>query len=166
MSRQDRVSTSRQARARRIQRAEYRGKLHIDKAEIPPNKRYLWVRETILGYRDGDNVSMRLQAGWSPVPAKRHPTWVPPPLEEGEAMPTLIRRAGMLLMEKDLSAALQDDEDLAAENFEILDSVDVDAERKSKSDRNFVATGHSSTKIERRDAAGRLIREGTQTFED
>lgn len=163
MARNDRVSTSRAARQRRLQRAEFRGVLHIDRNEIPPDKRYIWVREVVVGMRDGNNVAQRMRDGWRPVPAVNHPTWVAPKLEESDPEPTLIRRGDMLLMWKPLSQALQDDEDLAAENADILESVDVDAERHSRSNKNFIATGNSSTKIERRDAAGRLLRDG---FED
>ena len=67
----------------------------IDKADIPPGWAYEWKRHTILGAEDPAYQVALYRAGWEPVPASRHPAYMP---VDGHY--ETITRKGMVLMER------------------------------------------------------------------
>lgn len=75
-----------------------------DPSEIPPDMEYRWVRETVRGYVDEDNVLNKTRNGWTPVPASRHSAY-----SAGSLFPgmkplhddnSIIRHSGLVLCEK------------------------------------------------------------------
>lgn len=137
MAQPSRASTTRVATQRALHsRSEFRGKLHIDPARVPKDKTYIWVRETVLGAPDHENVSERMRDGWAPVPLDRHPEFMPPVLE-GHIRSPYIRRGGQILMELDRDEYNLRQDDLRQENAEIVASVDRD--RQASADKNFPA---------------------------
>lgn len=74
---------------------------YVDPSTIPAESRYFWMRESTLGQPDEANVTKMMMAGWKPVPATRHPELIPPRLPGREdEMTQIIRRGGLILMEK------------------------------------------------------------------
>ncbi len=68
---------------------------YIDPAVIPPGWSYEWKRKTILGEEDPAYQVQLAHTGWEPVPASRHPTFMP-----SNSHHTTIERKGMILMER------------------------------------------------------------------
>lgn len=132
-----RASTTRAASQRVLgMRSDFRGKLHIDPARVPDDKTYIWVRETVLGAPDHENVSERMMDGWAPVPLDRHPEFMPPVLD-GHTRSPYVRRGGQILMELSRVEYEARQDELRRENAEIVASVDRD--RQYGADKNFPA---------------------------
>jgi len=68
---------------------------YIDLSEIPDGWTYEWKRKTVLGQEDPAYQVQLARMGWEPVPASRHPRYMP----EG-AKYASIERKGMVLMER------------------------------------------------------------------
>lgn len=94
-------------RARAAQRAaELRGhrgdedmdasdEFYVDPQDVPDGWSYEWKRKTVLGAEDPAYQVALARAGWEPVPASRHPSYMP---MDGHF--TTIERKGMILMER------------------------------------------------------------------
>jgi hypothetical protein len=68
-----RVSTERNKQLNRVMNMEYYSPLWVDPDLIPLGMEYRWIRESVLGQPDlSRSIEMR-RAGWTPVPASRHP---------------------------------------------------------------------------------------------
>lgn len=70
---------------------------YIDQNSIPPGWSYEWKRKVVLGKEDPAYQVHLARTGWEPVPASRHPSYMP----EGSTSAT-IERKGMILMERPL----------------------------------------------------------------
>lgn len=68
---------------------------YIDQSVIPEGWSYEWKRKTILGQEDPAYQVQLARTGWEPVPASRHPSYMP----AGDKYAT-IERKGMVLMER------------------------------------------------------------------
>lgn len=121
--------------------------LDFDATKVAPGKRYLWVRENVLGQHDRENVSRRMRRGWTPVPAERHPEANPPALP-GETPDPLIRRGGMLLMEIPIEEARREDAAKLHANKQIMEAVDFDRREQVRKS-GFEPVSEESTKIAR-----------------
>lgn len=93
-------------RARAAKRAaELRGHLgddfdgtdefYINPDDVPDGWAYEWKRKTVLGAEDPAYQVALARAGWEPVPASRHPSYMP---MDGHY--ATIERKGMILMER------------------------------------------------------------------
>ena len=69
----------------------------ISKSDIPQGWAYEWKRKTVMGAEDPAYQVALARAGWEPVPASRHPAYMP----SGTDYAT-IERKGMILMERPL----------------------------------------------------------------
>jgi hypothetical protein len=68
---------------------------YVNPNDIPDGWSYEWKRKSVLGQEDpGYNVAIA-RAGWEPVPAARHPSYMPAGMSSG-----VIERKGMVLMER------------------------------------------------------------------
>ena len=63
--------------------------------DAPPGWNYEWKRKTLLGAEDPAYAVSLARTGWEPVPAERHPSYMP----SGSKHAT-IERKGMILMER------------------------------------------------------------------
>ena len=63
--------------------------------EIPDGWTYEWKRKSVLGQEDAAHQIALARKGWEPVPASRHPSFMP----DGGNFNT-IERKGMILMER------------------------------------------------------------------
>jgi hypothetical protein len=63
--------------------------------DAPPGWNYEWKRKTLLGAEDPAYAVSLARTGWEPVPAERHPSYMP----TGNKHAT-IERKGMILMER------------------------------------------------------------------
>jgi hypothetical protein len=124
---------------------EAQGRLYIDPTRIPPGVRLLWVREATLGQPDQDNVERNLMNGWSPVTADAFPDLVPPTLPGTTRSDTLVRRGGLILMQRAIERCEEDEDRLRRTNQEILEAVDADR----RGDRNFQPTRELHSRTER-----------------
>jgi len=70
-------------------------KFWIDPDDIPPGWSYEWKRRETLGKQDPAYQVALARKGWEPVPAQRHPSYMP----EGDQH-RIIEREGMVLMER------------------------------------------------------------------
>lgn len=124
MARKTRAMEARKAEQRPMPRTQHRGDLFVDPTKIPRGMTYRWIRESMLGQPDPQNVTKRQINGWMPVPADRHPELVPPPLPgyEGTA-PLIIRVGGQILFEKPTRDIEADRAELRKENAEIMGSI-------------------------------------------
>jgi hypothetical protein len=68
---------------------------YINKDMIPPGWTYEWKRKSVLGQEDPAYQVQLARMGWEPVPASRHPSYMP----DGNRSVT-IERKGMILMER------------------------------------------------------------------
>lgn len=68
---------------------------YIDQSLIPPGWSYEWKRKTVMGMEDPAYQVQLSRMGWEPVPASRHPSYMP----VGNSYNT-IERKGMILMER------------------------------------------------------------------
>lgn len=68
---------------------------YIDPSDVPDGWEYEWKRRTVLGQEDPAYQVQTARAGWEPVPAGRHPAFMP----MGGKHAT-IERKGMVLMER------------------------------------------------------------------
>lgn len=71
-------------------------KFDFDESKIPPGMKYQWIRATIGGQEDPENLIMAEQNGWTPVPAARHRELSGSRAAEDAE----IRRGGLILMEQ------------------------------------------------------------------
>lgn len=110
----NRAATSRQTSMRQRPQNEYQSALYIDPLSIPRNMTYRWVREASLAQPDQNNVTKALRTGWRPVPADRHPEFMPPSIPglTDHLDQTLIRNGGLLLCER-LTRDVERDADFA-----------------------------------------------------
>lgn len=69
-------------------------KFYVDPGSIPDGWTYEWKRHSMYGKEDPAYHVQILRAGWSPVPATRHPEMMP---DQGSY--NTILREGMILME-------------------------------------------------------------------
>ena len=69
----------------------------IPQEMIPPGWSYEWKRKSVLGQEDPAYAVSLARKGWEPVPADRHPSFMP----DGARFAT-IERKGMVLMERPL----------------------------------------------------------------
>ncbi len=90
------------ARARAAALREHAGEVHegtdefyINPEIIPQGWTYEWKRRTILNAEDPAYAVALARAGWEPVPASRHPSFMP-----SGGNYTTIERKGMVLMER------------------------------------------------------------------
>jgi len=70
-------------------------KYRIDDRIVPDGWSYEWKRKSILGQEDPSYQVQLERMGWEPVPASRHPSYMP----DGNKYAT-IERDGMVLMER------------------------------------------------------------------
>lgn len=71
-------------------------RFEYDESKTPPGMVYQWVRATLAGQEDPENLILAEQNGWQCVPAGRHPE-----LAGQRAAPeSEIRRGGLVLMEQ------------------------------------------------------------------
>ena len=70
-------------------------KFFIDQSKVPAGWSYEWKRKTVLGQEDPSYMVQLERMGWEPVPASRHPSYMP----DGGRYNT-IERDGMILMER------------------------------------------------------------------
>tara|TARA_R110000868_G_scaffold187316_1_gene429813 strand:- start:2285 stop:2917 length:633 start_codon:yes stop_codon:yes gene_type:complete len=68
---------------------------YVDQNTIPPGWDYEWKRKTVLNQEDPAYQVQLARTGWEPVPADRHPSYMP----DGNRHST-IERKGMILMER------------------------------------------------------------------
>lgn len=74
-------------------------RFEYDESKTPPGMTYQWVRATLAGQEDPENLILAEQNGWTPVPAGRHPELAG--LRAAETNPNgEIRRGGQILMEQ------------------------------------------------------------------
>lgn len=81
-----------------------RGKFWVDASRIPEDTEYRWVLETANGVDQENNLQKKQMAGFTPVPADRHPELVIKDYRVGEGRmkaPNYVRRLGHILMERD-----------------------------------------------------------------
>lgn len=122
-SRGEQLATHRSPSDRRSSRMRRQSRLYIDPRSIPHDVVYQWVRESVLGAHDPNNMSENLIAGWVPVRADRHPELVPPPFP-GSKADELIRRGGLILCQRPKEHVEADLADLRAENEDAIASLD------------------------------------------
>jgi hypothetical protein len=71
-------------------------RFEFDETQIPSGMAYQWVRATLAGQEDPENLILAEQNGWQTVPAGRHPE-----LAGSRVSPeSEIRRGGLVLMEQ------------------------------------------------------------------
>ena len=70
---------------------------YIDPQDVPEGWAYEWKRKTLLGQEDPAYQVQLARMGWEPVPASRHPAYMP---DNGRH--ATIERKGMILMERPL----------------------------------------------------------------
>jgi len=70
---------------------------YINPDDVPEGWTYEWKRKTLLGQEDPAYQVQLARTGWEPVPASRHPAYMP---DNGKH--TTIERKGMILMERPL----------------------------------------------------------------
>lgn len=70
-------------------------KFFIPSADIPEGWDYQWKRRKTVGAEDPAYEVATARAGWEPVPAHRHPSYMPKGWKGGD-----IERDGMVLMER------------------------------------------------------------------
>ena len=70
---------------------------YIDQGIVPPGWSYEWKRKTVMNQEDPAYQVQLQRTGWDPVPASRHPSYMP----DGGRYST-IERKGMVLMERPL----------------------------------------------------------------
>lgn len=79
------------------------GPLHVPAHLVPKGMVYRWVRESLVGMPDGNNMSARARRGWRPVPANRPGHDILMQTSMFGADPanaaTVIRNGGLLLCE-------------------------------------------------------------------
>jgi hypothetical protein len=99
-------------RAHRSGDIESTDRFGIDPSIIPNGWSYEWKRKSILNQEDPAYSVKLMEAGWEPVPASRHPGYMP----KGNF--NTIERDGMILMErpKDLTDEARDVELKRARN--------------------------------------------------
>lgn len=68
---------------------------YVSPSDVPDGWSYEWKRKTVLGQEDPAYQVQTARKGWEPVPASRHPSYMP----DGGAHKT-IERKGMVLMER------------------------------------------------------------------
>jgi hypothetical protein len=68
---------------------------YIPMESVPDGWTYEWKRKSVLGQEDAAHQIALARKGWEPVPASRHPSFMP----EGGHHAT-IERKGMILMER------------------------------------------------------------------
>jgi hypothetical protein len=90
------------AAARAAQLREHQGdqndgadKFYVDPHDIPEGWDYEWKRVSTLGKADPSYEVATARAGWEPVPAERHPAYMP----TGGTY-SVIERDGLVLMER------------------------------------------------------------------
>lgn len=74
---------------------EAEDKFHINMSSVPEGWTYEWKRKTTYGKDDASYDVQVARAGWDPVPADRHPAYMPPGYR-GKS----IERDGMILCER------------------------------------------------------------------
>lgn len=67
---------------------------YVNPSDIPDGWAYEWKRDTVLNQEDPAYQVSLARAGWEPVPADRHPSYMPKGKFDS------IRRKGMVLMER------------------------------------------------------------------
>ena len=68
---------------------------YIDRGLVPAGWDYEWKRVTVMGQEDPAYQVQLARGGWEPVPADRHPAYMPKGWKGGT-----IERKGMVLMER------------------------------------------------------------------
>jgi hypothetical protein len=68
---------------------------YINQSDIPDGWSYEWKRKSVWGQEDPSYQVQLARMGWEPVPADRHPSYMP---DKGNY--TTIERKGMVLMER------------------------------------------------------------------
>lgn len=118
-----RSAETRAADVRRMPQVRYQGKLYFPQEKIPRGMVYRWIRESLLNEPDPSNMTDRLISGWKPVPADRHPEYVPPPLPGVSDVSSVIRRGGQILCEKPFKDWSAERRQLQEENRAIMQDV-------------------------------------------
>jgi len=75
---------------------------YINPSDIPDGWSYEWKVMTVYGAEDPAKETARARSGWEPVPASRHPSYMP----EGYRGKTIDRK-GMRLMERPMEITQQ-----------------------------------------------------------
>lgn len=70
-------------------------KFYVASDDVPDGWEYEWKRHTVLGQEDPSYQVQVARTGWEPVPADRHPSYMP---QGGKHK--IIEREGMVLMER------------------------------------------------------------------
>jgi hypothetical protein len=68
-----RALETRDANIRKHLRMEYQDALYIAPEDIPPDVKYRWIMESVLGRPDASRLANMKRKGWEPVPISRHP---------------------------------------------------------------------------------------------
>lgn len=68
---------------------------YVNPSDVPDGWAYEWKRKTVLNQEDPAYQVQLARVGWQPVPASRHPAYMP-----GDAKYATIERKGMVLMER------------------------------------------------------------------
>ena len=82
-------------RTRRRKSTVFEDMFFIPLDEIPEGLSYEWKKWAVNGQEDPFYIAQMREQGWEPVPASRHPTWVPPNYKD----PHIIK-GGQILMDR------------------------------------------------------------------
>ncbi|HWG71255.1 MAG TPA: hypothetical protein VN692_17695 [Steroidobacteraceae bacterium] len=110
----------------------------VDMSKKPAGSAYKWLRSTIGGQEDPENLVMAEMNGWTPVPAERHPELAGLSAKKGSA----IVRGGLMLVEQPAEYAKEARE---MDQFQARHTVESQIQRLGLQARRNGAKGISRT---------------------
>lgn len=142
MSRPTRSETSRAATAHPLIGGNERGRLDVDFSAITgKGMEVTWIRETILGDYDDNNVQYNMERGFTAVEAKDLPGYqthrLPGARGSRTQEDTLVRRGGLIAMARSVELARQERAAQARETADTLRSVAADTHAAPRDGVNF-----------------------------
>jgi hypothetical protein len=103
---------------------EFRDPLYIDSTVIPKGWEYCWIRASLLGKQDEDNMVAQQKEGWTPVPQERHPDMVfSSYLGRSEHTKSFIYYGGLILCERPKEYGNEKRRILSEENKKLVESM-------------------------------------------
>lgn len=140
MARTPRAQETRAAEAR-PDFFDQKGRLEIDVSSLPVDSEPTWIRESIRGEYDDDNVQRAMERGFTPVQASDLASYTTHRLPGARGSThqddNLIRKGGLILMQRDRRLG---EAERAAHNAETAEALRSVSREKSdlKDGRNFV----------------------------
>jgi hypothetical protein len=128
----DRSSRKDQTREKKVRQKAWKPSSSLDLPEPPEGYKYRWIRESVMGYDDKNNMFKRKREGYEPVRAEELSGFDAPVVDEGKYA-GLVGNGGLIAHKVPVEVAEDREEYFRQQTDGMMEAVDNDWMRDNDS---------------------------------